>query len=126
MKQTINLDLTITGALAADYSSTAEISIPSNVRVCGLRFTEIANANTKNYDLLVSDKTGIRMDSTHRLDVLSVIAGSTFRNAPFEQLILPFEAEGNQKLKITYRLIDALTGGQTITLRVAAICEVIN
>jgi hypothetical protein len=125
MKKTINKEFTLTGALGADYSSSTTVDIPADVRVTGVRFTEIANSTGVNYDLTLKDKTGIVMDDSHRLDLVSVINGSTFRNAPFCDMIHPFRMEGNQKVNVQYRLIDALGGGATIKLRVTFFCEYI-
>lgn len=123
MLQTINKDITLNGAIAVDGGDTIAVNIPANVRVCAIRFTEIANASSKNYDISVADKTGIQMDYTHRLDLLSVINGSTFRNAAFKELVHPITMDGNQAIKLKYKMIDALAGGQSIVLRVTVFCE---
>ncbi len=118
MRTTLNKDITITGALSAGDTGTDTVSIPANKRVAAVEFTEVANANSKNYDVRLDDKTGIRLDYSHRLAVCSVLNGSTMMNVPFEQRRHQIAFDGNQQISIQRRLIDALTGGQSITLRV--------
>lgn len=121
--QTINKDITLNGDLAADSADSFRIAIPANGRVCGIRFTEVANADGVNYDLSITDKVGIQMDYTHRLDLLSVIGGNTFRNAPFKDLIHPIVMDGNQEITVKYKLIDALGAGKSISLRTTVFVE---
>jgi hypothetical protein len=123
MRKYHNLDVTLNGALAAGNQDTDTLDIPAGERVVALLFTEIANANSKNYDLRIQDKTGIRMDFQHRLQLNTVIAGTTVVACAPRDREFPFDAEGGQKLKVDYNLIDALAGGQSITYRVTAITE---
>lgn len=117
MKTTLNKDITLTGALSAGSTSDNTVQIPPNMKVVGVEFTEIANADTKNYDLRMDDDSGIRMDYQHRLSVCAVIAGSTIMNGKFKDRQHEYEFEGSQKVIVKTRLIDALAGGQSISVR---------
>lgn len=123
MRKVHNLDITLTGPLADGNTTNETLAIPGNENVKSLLFTEIANANGRNYDIRLSDKTGIREDYTHRLQLNSVINGSTFVNCAFADREKPFAMEGGQNLKVDIQLLDALGAGETITLRVSAITD---
>lgn len=118
-KSTLNKDITITGALSAANVTSSTLDIPANKRVVGIEFTEIANANTKNYDIRIDDNDGIRLDYAHRLSVCAVIAGATAMNVAFKDRRHDLCIRGSQTVTIQTKLIDALTGGQSVQYRVA-------
>ncbi|MFN9110052.1 MAG: hypothetical protein ACK5XN_08285 [Bacteroidota bacterium] len=115
---TLNLDITLTGAISAGTANTNTASIPANKRVTAVEYSEIANAAGRNYDIRMDDKTGIVQDYSHRLAVCGVVNGNTFLNVPFRDRRHPYSLDGNQNIAIQTRLIDALGGGETIRLRV--------
>ncbi len=115
---TLNLDIPLTGAIAAGTANTATVSIPANKRVSAVEFTEVANAAARNYDIRMDDKTGIVQDYSHRLAVCAVVNGNTFLNTPFRERRHPYNLDGNQNISIQTRMIDALGAGETIRLRV--------
>lgn len=115
---TLNLDITLTGAISAGTANTNTVSIPANKRVAGVEFTEVANAATRQYDLRLDDKAGIVQDFAHRLAVCAVLNGTTTVNLPFRERRHPYNLDGNQNITIMTRMIDALGAGETIRLRV--------
>lgn len=110
--------ITINGALGASTDISYDF-VPRNYKITGIQFIEAANASGNDYDVRFSDSnTGVVIDFTPRLALLSVANGSTFRNVTFDQAFHKIELAPTTKVTVNVKHNTALAGGQSVTLKV--------